>query len=391
MAGVTILAVVAYWQNIHKPAPVMISQATRPPAPPFPIPGSLPANEVRVPLDTPARQAANEKALDKVATPQELRQTIVAQPPAQEKAKDAEPVPPPVKEESAPHPIGGVGGGGGRGAVSGFRESDAVTVNGSATPMASPPPPPAPAAAAPKGAAESGSFQAGQLNKQQAATPAPNQQTQGQQGAAPAAQNQLQIQPLRAEQAFALASPVGEALAGRSAQTQFYGTSADDAKKKTADAVSANRPGFSGNSISARTRLAAAPPSSNLGVRYSIQRAKADGGVETVDPKNVVPGETLTVQFMPNHAGALTVKARSGTGPWRELISLNVEAMQSYPTPPLAAGESELQVTLLTAANVALRDDRNTVGVTHQTTPEPATYVVTNQAAQQLQFSIRLR
>ena len=65
--------------------------------------------------------------------------------------------------------------------------------------------------------------------------------------------------------------------------------------------------------------------------------------------------------------------------------------MQSYATPPLAAGEGELQVTLVTAASGGLRDDRSPPSVVQQTTTEPATYVVTNQTAQQLQFSIRIR
>jgi len=397
MAGVTTLAVVAYWQSIHKPTPVMITQATPPPAPPFPIPGGSPARKVPFSTDTPTKLTANEKALDKVAAPPaESRQVTVTQPPAQEKAKDAAPAPPSVKEESAPRIVGGIGGGAGRVSAprtlsSGFRESDVPTaVGGYVPPLGVPIPPPAPAAAAPKGAAaESAAVQSGQLSKQQATAQAPSQQ--GQQGAAPLAQQQQQIEPLRAEKALAPASPVAEALADRSAQTQFYGGSADDAKKKTADAVTAGRPGFVGNAVSARPRFAAALSSAKLGVRYSILRAKADGGFETVDLKNALPTEVLEVQLMPNHAGTLTVKARSGTGPWRELISRSVEAMQSYATPPLAAGEGELQVTLVTAASGALRDDRNASGVVQQTTTEPATYVVTNQTAQQLQFSIRLR
>ena len=311
MAGVTTLAVIAYWQSIHKPAPVMITQAIPPPAAPFQARGTEPANAV-APADTPTKLTANEKALDKVAAPlAESRQVTVTQPSAQEKAKDVVPAPPGVKEESAPGVVGGIGGGGGRGGSprtlsSGFRESDSIIVDGAVTPRASPPPP-APAAAAPKGAAEPSV--AGQLSKQQATAQAPSQQ--GQQGAAPLAQQQLQTELLRAEKAVAPAPPVAEALADRSAQTQFYGASADEAKKKTADAVTANRPGFVGNSVSARTRVAAAPTASRLGVRYSFLRAKADGGFETVDLKNALPTEVLEVQLMPNHAGTLTVKARS--------------------------------------------------------------------------------
>ena len=132
----------------------------------------------------------------------------------------------------------------------------------------------------------------------------------------------------------------------------------------------------------------------NLGVRYSLLRKTAAGGFELVDPDSVKAGDTLELQLMPNYYGSLLVRGRSGNGPWREVMSLSVAALQTYTTPQLLSGEKELQVILtrlpVPLTGVSLRDDKRSTVVSQQSTAEPATYVVTAPASPQLLFTITL-
>jgi hypothetical protein len=148
------------------------------------------------------------------------------------------------------------------------------------------------------------------------------------------------------------------------------------------------------NSLAVTTRSVQALLAPNPGVRYSLLRKTATGGFEAVDPDSVKTGDTLELQFMPNYGGTLSVRGRSGNGPWRDVMASPVDARKTYTTPPLRSGEKELQVlfTRLPAGltGVALRDDQPGAGVSRQSTAEPATYVVGGPASRQLQFTITL-
>ena len=167
------------------------------------------------------------------------------------------------------------------------------------------------------------------------------------------------------------------------------------ARKRAADQpeqTQAGRQAIMVNAITANPR--AQTRLLNLGVRYSMLRKTVAGAFEPVDPDNVKTGDTLELQLTSNYSGSLSVKGRSGDGPWQDVMSRRVEARLPYTTKPLKSGEKELQVILtrlpVPLTGVSLRDDKRSTVVSQQSTAEPATYVVTAPASPQLLFTITL-
>jgi hypothetical protein len=184
------------------------------------------------------------------------------------------------------------------------------------------------------------------------------------------------------------------APAGRGGAGGGGGGSGEAARKKVAaQAEKAQAVGqtVAVNGIASKTRGGPANEL-NLGVRYDLLR-KTAAGFEHVALDGVKAGEALELQLTPNESGTLLIEGRRENSGWRRVMSRNVEALNTY-LAPLRSGETEVRVTLtrlpFAIDSAALRDEKSAAGITRESTPEPATYVVTGRASQLLQFTITL-
>ena len=447
MAGVGAFAVVV-WQGARPAKPVLVAQVTRPQLPAAAEPATpsasadqsitrqAPSNAPsdRLAKQSPAQAAAvPERAAeeDRRAKPRQLTAPVqkdISRADADKPSAAAEPAPrpaPPAGRMASGFRQGALPGAAPRaerplntGSMANAGAQNSVGAVGGITGGL----PSAPVPAPPK--TEAAPQQSAQSNFAAPASPTPFQQ--GQQGNSQNAAIQTdlplngrqQIDQIRLAQQQSASTenvrvqtaPSRDLAMTLDARTLFYG-GVDD---RPAFGVSAGRGG--GGSEQERKKAAAteATPALNqrtvvaatssakaaqtrvayLGMRYSILRQTAGGTFELVNPSAVKAGDTIELQLTPNQGGTLRVRARRTGGTWREVMSQEVQVLQTYTSPLLRSGETEVEVTLtrdlLAMTGGSLRDQSAGAYVRQQSTTEPATYMVSEVPARQLQFTIHL-
>ena len=137
-------------------------------------------------------------------------------------------------------------------------------------------------------------------------------------------------------------------------------------------------------------KTAAAPGAANLGVRYIVLRKSANGDFTEADPGELKTGDTVALRFETNDRGFLSVTARRA-GATRVVFASPMERMTPRTTSPLRPEDAELLVAFSRQQQGYLVG-AFTESPNHQqlAAGERATYVVGDQTAPQVRFTIRL-
>jgi hypothetical protein len=133
------------------------------------------------------------------------------------------------------------------------------------------------------------------------------------------------------------------------------------------------------------------------GVRYSILRRGATGGLAEAALADLKKDDSVAIRFEANVPGHLSTWVRSDSGSWRPLASFTVERMKPYTTPALQPGENEVSVWFSRQMQMAMSapSPPALIGQANANIEERSgaeNYVVNsvNAPPQQVRFTIRL-